>query len=227
MRQPPLLHCGAVCGGGVRKGKMPLAGLLPAFSHSPPSHKQLGPSGADSQVGGFVYVLGPCESLKQTLLWGWEFLPLPQPPQVFSVGGFISPRWNSGLHGLSHSSAVPLGLSAYGCGTTQSVSCCLAHPVLQLPPCHLCCPSPPLLMVWMNVSFLTPWLSDFHTVRFSGSSGYFLFLNLLLSSFFWLCKEAECVYLCLYLGQDILNIWHLDKLSQGFAKAKLSLWKQL
>ena len=28
------------------------------------------------------------------------------------------------------------------------------------------CPSPPLLLVWMNVSSLSPWLSDFHTVRF-------------------------------------------------------------
>ena len=34
-----------------------------------------------------------------------------------------------------------------------------------------CCPSPPLLRVWMNVS-LTPWLSDFHTSWFSVSSGY-------------------------------------------------------
>ena len=71
---------------------------------------------------------------------------------------------------------------------------CLAH---QLPPrlsrstnhhlamSCLCpsCPSQPLLLVWMNVSSLTPWLSDFHTVRFSGSYGYFLFLNLLLSFF--------------------------------------------
>ena len=39
------------------------------------------------------------------------------------------------------------------------------------------------LPVWMDVSSLTPWLLDFHTVRFSGSSGYFLFLNLLLSFF--------------------------------------------
>ena len=51
----------------------------------------------------------------------------------------------------------------------------------------------------MNVSSLTPWLSDFHTVWFSGSSGGFLFLNLLLS--FWLCKEAKCIYLCLHLGR--------------------------
>ena len=60
-------------------------------------------------------------------------------------------------------------------------------------------PSPPLLPVWMNASSLTPWLSDFHTIWFSVSSGYFLFLSLL--SFFWLCKEAKCIYLCLHLGQ--------------------------
>ena len=41
----------------------------------------------------------------------------------------------------------------------------------------------------MNVSSLTPWLLDFYTVQFSGSSGYFLFLNLL--SFFWLCEEES------------------------------------
>ena len=77
--------------------------------------------------------------------------------------------------------------------------------VLQPLPCHKSSPkgclSPPLLPVWMNVSSLTPWLLDFHTVRFSGSSGYFLFLNLLLS-FFWLCEETQCVHLHLHLGQE-------------------------
>ena len=79
---------------------------------------------------------------------------------------------------------------------TWSTSCCLAD---QLQPglsrsttCHLAgsashclaaspfrpgCPSPPLLLVWMNVSSLSPWLSDFHAVRFSVNSGCFLFLN--------------------------------------------------
>ena len=55
------------------------------------------------------------------------------------------------------------------------------------------------LPVWMNVFSLTPWLSEFHTVRFSVSCGCFLFLNLLLS-FFWLCEESQCVYLHLHLG---------------------------
>ena len=39
-----------------------------------------------------------------------------------------------------------------------------------------------------------------HTVGFSGSSGYFLFLKLLLS-LFWLHQEAKCIYLRLHLGQ--------------------------
>ena len=51
------------------------------------------------------------------------------------------------------------------------------HPVCQPSPyCQSCpprCPFPPPLQVWMNVCSLTPWLSDFHVVQFSGSSGYF------------------------------------------------------
>ena len=59
-------------------------------------------------------------------------------------------------------------------------------PVLQPLPCEFCptsCPSPPLLLVWMSISSLSPWWSDFPTVRFSVSSGCFLFLNLLCPSF--------------------------------------------
>ena len=78
------------------------------------------------------------------------------------------------------------------------------HPVFQLRPCHKSsppgCPSLPLLPVWMNVSSLTPWLLDFHEVQFSVNSGCFLYSNLLLS-FFWLCEEAQCVYVHVHLGQ--------------------------
>ena len=86
-------------------------------------------------------------------------------------------------------------LSACKCGTAWSASHCLAGS-------PLCSgfPSPALLPVFMNVSLLTPWLSDFHIVLFYGSFCYFLFLNLLLS-FFLLCKEAQCIYLHLHLGQ--------------------------
>ena len=85
------------------------------------------------------------------------------------------------------------GLSPCKCGTARSSS---RH--LATCPLHHSCPSPPLLPVWMNVSSLTAWLLDFHTVQFSVSSGCFLFLNLL--PFFWLCEEAQCVYPCLRLS---------------------------
>ena len=49
---------------------------------------KLGPSGAGSRVGGPVHPLGPCGSLQQPLLRGWEsLLLLPQPPRAFSIRG--------------------------------------------------------------------------------------------------------------------------------------------
>ena len=68
---------------------MALAQLSAGFQSLPPLPTiKLGPFGAASQVGGFVYVLGLFGSFQWTLLWGWEFLPLlPQPPQVFSIRG--------------------------------------------------------------------------------------------------------------------------------------------
>ena len=85
--------------------------------------------------------------------------------------GILFLCWNPGLLGLSHSPVVPSSLSTCKCGTsrsTQSTSC-------RLGACPLCssCASQPLLLVWTNVSSLTPWLLDFHTVWFSGSSGCF------------------------------------------------------
>ena len=59
-----LLLCGTVCGGGVQEGAVPLAKLFVGFQSLPqlPTGK-LGFSGADYQVGGFVYILGPCGCL--------------------------------------------------------------------------------------------------------------------------------------------------------------------
>ena len=70
--------------------------------------------------------------------------------------GFISLYWNPELHDLSWSPVVSPGLSPQKCGTTQSASCCHAT-------CLLCpsCPSPTHLM---NVSSLTLWLSDLHSL---------------------------------------------------------------
>ena len=87
----------------------------------------------------------------------------------------VYPHSNVGLPTLP--AAASLGLPAAASPT----------PVLQLLPCCESslpdCPSLPLPLVWMNVSSLSPWLSDFHTVLFSVSSGCFLFLNFCCPSF--------------------------------------------
>ena len=86
--QPTSLCCNAVCGGGVQEGTVSLRSL-PVFSHFPRyPEANWALLVADSRVGGFVSVLGPCGSLQWTLLWGWELLPPPQSPQVLSVRGF-------------------------------------------------------------------------------------------------------------------------------------------
>ena len=168
----------------------------------------------------FCFFILFCLNVYFLLLLQTDFSPSYLPVTVGSLHIFLYFTFHS-LHiflyiatilnhfcGLSHSPAVPSSLSACKCGTASH---CLTCPVLQLPLCHTSsprvqyfgyqhpgCSSPPLLPVWMNVSSLTPWLSDFYTVQFSGSIGCFLFLNLLLS-FFWLCDEAKCIYLCLHL----------------------------
>ena len=201
---PTKLCCGAVCGGGVWKGTMPLAELWASFQSLPLLHtSKLGPSGADSWVGGFVYILGPCGSLQRTLLWSWEFLLLPQPPEIFTARGFEALFPWAGTLGCEVCLAPHLFLLVY-------LRANMAPPACQLPPCLPWSPATalpsvlstltarlPLLPVWMNVSSLTPWLLDFRTVQFSSSSSYFLFLNLLS---FWLCKETKCIYLFLHLG---------------------------
>ena len=82
------------------------------------------------------------------------------------------------------------------------------HPVLQPPPFRQCslpgCPSLPLLPVWMNVSSLSPWLLDFHTVRFSVSSGCFLFLNCCCPSFGCARRHSVSTYASILAGSPIL-----------------------
>ena len=166
---------------------MALAWLSAGFQSLPLlSTSKLGPSGADSRGGDFVYVLGPFGSLQQTLLWGWEFLLPPQPPQVFIARGFEALFPFAGTLGCRVCLPPQLFLLVYlhtnvrpPSSLTAALLCILSAPAAL--------PQP--VLVWMNVSSLTPWLLDFYTVQFSGSSGYFLFLNLL--SFFWLCEEES------------------------------------
>ena len=118
-----------------------------------------------------------------------SFLFLAQPPQVFSVRGFEALFSCTGTLGCVVSLAPRLFLLVYLCmnlgpfglpaatwpapsSSHQSAS----HHLAMHPP-HPSFPSLPLLPIWMNVSSLTPWLLDFHTVQFSGSSGCLLFLK--------------------------------------------------
>ena len=170
----------------------------------------LGPSGGDSQVGGFVYILEPCGSLQQTLLWGWEFILPPLPPYILQPEVLRLFFFHAGTLGFAvchalqlfplaylHSNVGPPGPPAIT-SPTWSFSCCLA-----LCPLHPSFPSPPLLPVWKNVP-LTPWFSDLHTVQFSDSSGCFFVVVLNWLGFF-VCKEAKCIYLCLCLDQKSLH----------------------
>ena len=92
---------------------------------------------------------------------------------------------------------------------TGSTSCCLAGQLQSWPshstirrlpesasrlavsPLYPGCLSLPNPLVWMNISFLTPWLSDFHTVLFFVSSGCVLFLNCCCPSF--VCARTHSV----------------------------------
>ena len=136
---------------------------------------KLGPSGVDSWVGGLIQVLGPCGSLQQTLLWTWELLPPSQCPQVFIATGFEALFPHIGALGCVVCLTPQLFLPVYpyaNAGPPSPPAATLLCVLSALTDYS----SLPLLTVWMNVSSLTPWLSDFHTVRFPGLSGFFSYI---------------------------------------------------
>ena len=104
------------------------------------------------------------------------------------------------------SGSGPPGLSMRECGAVGSASSCTACPVhstvcqvfgsshVAASPVHPGCPSPPLLPVWINVSSSSPWLLDFRVVRFSVSSGCFLFLNCCCLSFGCVKRRSVSTY---------------------------------
>ena len=179
-----------------------------------------GPSGADSWVGWIVHILGPCGSLQQLLLWGWEFLVLlPQPPQVFSIRGlrlYFPPHWSPGLCGLLRCPTVPPGLSMHECGATGSASGRAACPIQQSSslcvwPVNLSPLSPGSPSPRLRPSYRSWWMSLLYlfgcrtSPQFDFLSVLVIFVLKLLLSFPWLCKEAQYVYLRLRLGSLPIN----------------------
>ena len=139
---------------------VPCSALSQLSGTSPASHKQIGPF-LCWFPGGWVFVhsrapwVSPTNSPVRLGVSSAATIPTDFCSQRF--WGFISPGWNPGLR-VSHSPVVPPGLSTHECKTAPSSS---RH--LAMHPLQPSCPSLPLLAVWMNVSSLTPWLSDFHS----------------------------------------------------------------
>ena len=127
----------------------------------------------------------------------------------------LFPCWNSGLLSLSRS---PVGLSAPECRTTQST---IFHLARSSPPA---CLSLPLLLVWMNISSLTLWLSDFHTVWFSVSSSCFLFLNCCCPSFGCGRRHSVSTYTSILAGSWMKIILTNVKINLNFLLTHSLMW---
>ena len=161
------------------------------------THKQVGPSGADSQVDRFVYALGPCASLQWNLLWGWEFLLPCQSPQLFFQSEVLR------LYFPLLEPWVAWSVSLLSCSSwficTQMWDC----PVLQLMPCH------ESSLAWLPISTPPTGLDEcfFFNSLIVGLPYNLIFWQFWLFFVFkfvvvlWLCEEAKCIHLCLHLGQ--------------------------
>ena len=192
---------------------MELAPLSASFQSLPlPPTIKLGPSGAASQVGGFVCEAGSFSHCSPNLHRCFQS----------EVWGFIYPCCSPGLRGLLCSPVVPPSLSMRECGASGSashllvgsVSCSLACPVPQSatslgPPVATL---PRVLPAWLPVSappigldecfFFISWVVGLpYSSIFCQFQWFFVFKLLL--SFFWLCEEAECVYLHFLLGRKL------------------------
>ena len=124
---------------------------------------------------------------------------------MFSVRGFEALFPHTGALGCTVCLIPQLVLLVYmhvNVGPPSLPAATLPTLVLQLPPCHkssrtwLPISAPPTgldeCFFFNSLVVRLPYSSIFV------SSGHFFILNLL--SFFLLCKEAKCIYLCLHLG---------------------------
>ena len=115
--QPMSLHCGTVCRGRGQRGNIATCAALSQLSDtSPTTHKQIGaflcwfPSGWFCVHSKTLWV-SPMDSPVRLRVSPTAATPTGFKSQRF--WGFISPCWNSGLHGLTHYPVVPPGLSAW------------------------------------------------------------------------------------------------------------------
>ena len=196
-------------------------------SPTPPPTIKLGPSGAGSQVGGPLHAPGPCGSLQRPLPWGWESLLLPpQPPGAFPIRGLRLhlPALDPWVCGLPRS-LLFVGFILHECWAAgYYLLLCLPRfpppwvrpsrpicanvglqglPVVRLPAPlvpHSASLGPATATRVLSApaarllpSYWSGWMFIF----------YFLGVGLPCRSIFcqfWLCEEAQCVYLRHHLG---------------------------
>ena len=149
---------------------------------------------------------------------------MPQPPQVFSIRGLrlYFPMLEPWVVCSVCSPAIPPSLSMWACGAAGSAS----HHLVGSASYSLACPIPQSATTWLGplaatlLQVLAAWLpiSAPRTgldeclffmslvVRLPHSlifCQFWLFFVFKLLSFFWLCEEAQCVYLQLHLGRKL------------------------
>ena len=192
--QPASPLCGSVRGEGSEKGLcccLASGGLLGTcsipshFTHSSYVTGTL-PAVAlvlNSRVGGFVNVLSPCRPFKGSFLKIWQFLLTSQSSLVLQTevteiyvpgaGNLGCAVWSGA--GLNCSPDIPPDFSTTReCGTSHTYSATASTSLPHTTPLRLFSHLT-LQPIWMNVASLNPWLLDFHTVRFSDSTGCYLF----------------------------------------------------
>ena len=136
--------------------------------------------------------------------------------------GLLFLCWNSGLCNLSCPPVVPPDLFAHKCGIAHSASCHLTWSPGLPGSAHPCHPAAALLWVpstWLPVSAPPTGLDEcflFNSLVVRLPYGlifwrFWLFLFLKLLSFFWLCEEAQRIYLFFHLGQKSIfsQFWSL------------------
>ena len=146
-----------------------------------------------------------------------EFLLLlHQPPQVFSISGlrlYFSTLELWVVQSVTRSTSCCLtGQLQLGHPAPQSATS-LGPPAAALPhllsaPLPVSTPPPSLDECFFFISFVVglPYSSIF-------CQFWLFFVFKLLLSLFWLCEEAQCVYLCLHLGRK----WKLVFLSEALS----------
>ena len=187
-------------GRGLKGNNPTCSALSRLLVTSPATHKQIGPF--------WCWFPGGCVCIHSRTLWvspANSPMKLGVSPATAIPKGFLSQRFwdflflhlNPRLCGLSWYPDVPPGLSACKGGTAWSASHCLTAC-----PCPLSCPSPSL-PVWINVSSLTPWLSEFHTVQFSVSSGYYYYFLICCPFFVCVKRQSISIYASILAGSLI------------------------